>query len=97
MKHFLVGKTVVCHPKREMYLLLVEQDGQFRAHKVATLSALVDLIRSIGAQDKYYQGIKNGVPDIIWKPDDTLGDNVHECKRLSGYEVRDLVRLLKAK
>jgi hypothetical protein len=96
MKRFSVGKTVACHPEREMFLLIVEQDGRLLVRKVVTLQFLADLIRSVGAQGKDYQGIKNDVPDILWKPDDTLTDSVQECKRLSSDEVRQLVRLLKA-
>ena len=45
MKRFSVGKTVVCHPEREMFVLIVEQDGRYLVRKVVTLSALVDLIQ----------------------------------------------------
>ncbi|HUO75738.1 MAG TPA: hypothetical protein VMU12_02395 [Candidatus Paceibacterota bacterium] len=97
MRWFKVGKTIVSHPEKSMYALFDEEQTMRPVLRFGTLADLATFLRGsrTGLNDVEVRCIKNELPAIVWKPDDTLTDTVLECQRLDEDELRELARLLR--
>ena len=94
MKFLSVGKTVVAHPGKPIFILINEYGGNPVRRRVS-LKELAEDIRSLYERrhtELYF--IKNDAPSILWTADDTIADTVLECERLSPQELHQLAQLL---
>ncbi len=94
MRFLQVGKTRGSYPAEVRYLLIDEQARDI-VRRRSTLAEVAQLIKGLNepAKDETWF-IKNDVPAIVWKTDDTLNDEVIECVRLADAEVHELALLL---
>lgn len=98
VKWLNVGKTVVPFQQgTSRFILLNEGDTQHPVRTYATLEELAWGIKATKPKptDEEIWLIKNDLPSVIWRPDDTVQDRFDECERLDKHMLHSLVMLLR--